>query len=38
LPEDKTAVIGQTVRRIDAPGKVTGQTPYPGDLNIDGQL
>ena len=31
-------VIGQTVRRIDAPGKVTGQSPYPGDLNIDGQL
>lgn len=24
--------------RRDAPGKVTGETHYPGDLNIDGQL
>src|SRR2546423_15701141 len=33
-----TAVIGKSVQRIDAVGKVTGQTPYPGDLDIDGQL
>ncbi|GAB4526417.1 MAG: xanthine dehydrogenase subunit D [Anaerolineae bacterium] len=31
-------VIGQSVTRIDARGKVTGETPYPGDLNMDGQL
>src|SRR5260221_8089787 len=34
----KTAVIGQSVQRLDAVGKVTGQTPYPGDLDMDGQL
>jgi CO/xanthine dehydrogenase Mo-binding subunit len=38
VPKDKTVVIGKTIRRIDAPGKVTGETPYPGDINIDGQL
>jgi CO/xanthine dehydrogenase Mo-binding subunit len=30
--------IGQTVRRLDAVGKVTGETPYPGDINMEGQL
>ncbi|MFZ5915301.1 MAG: xanthine dehydrogenase family protein molybdopterin-binding subunit [Chloroflexota bacterium] len=30
--------IGQPIRRPDAPPKVTGQTLYPADLNIDGQL
>src|SRR3954471_19359305 len=34
----KTVVVGQSVQRLDAVGKVTGQTPYPGDFNIDGQL
>ncbi|NWG17025.1 MAG: xanthine dehydrogenase family protein [Chloroflexi bacterium] len=34
----KTIVLGQTVQRIDAVGKVTGETPYPGDINLDGQL
>ena len=38
MPKDKTVVIGQSIKRIDAPGKVTGETPYPGDINIDGQL
>ena len=38
MPKDKTLVIGQSVRRIDALGKVTGETPYPGDIDIDGQL
>jgi CO/xanthine dehydrogenase Mo-binding subunit len=38
VPKDKTVVIGQSIKRIDAPGKVTGETPYPGDINIDGQL
>jgi len=31
-------VIGQTVRRLDAVGKVTGETPFPGDINLEGQL
>src|SRR5512134_2903097 len=33
-----TVIIGQDVKRIDAVGKVTGESPYPGDLNLDGQL
>lgn len=36
---DKTRVsIGQSIQRVDALGKVTGETPYPGDMNMDGQL
>ncbi len=31
------SVLGQSVTRVDAAGKVTGQTPYPGDLNLPGQ-
>jgi len=31
-----TKIIGQTVRRLDAIGKVTGETSYPGDLVMDG--
>lgn len=38
MPKDKTVVIGQSIKRIDARGKVTGETPYPGDINMDGQL
>jgi len=30
--------IGQSATRIDAKGKVTGETAYPGDLNMDNQL
>ena len=30
--------IGQSVPRIDAVGKVTGQALYPGDINLPGQL
>src|SRR5258708_37082245 len=33
-----TQVIGQSVLRPDAVGKVTGQTAYPGDIDMDGQL
>lgn len=29
--------IGKPVTRIDAAGKVTGQTAYPGDLNMENQ-
>jgi CO/xanthine dehydrogenase Mo-binding subunit len=31
-------IRGTSVKRIDAPGKVTGETPYPGDIDIEGQL
>ncbi|HAY83773.1 MAG TPA: aldehyde oxidase [Chloroflexi bacterium] len=30
--------IGQSATRIDAKGKVTGETAYPGDLNMDNQV
>jgi CO/xanthine dehydrogenase Mo-binding subunit len=33
-----SSIVGQSVRRMDAVGKVTGQTAYPGDLDIDGQV
>ncbi len=32
------AVIGQSITRVDARGKVTGATRYPGDIDIEGQL
>lgn len=35
---DNTAAIGQSVRRVDARAKVTGEAPYPGDIDMDGQL
>jgi CO/xanthine dehydrogenase Mo-binding subunit len=35
---DKTVVVGQSVRRLDAVGKVTGRTPYPGDIDMPGEL
>ena len=31
-------VVGQSVQRVDAVGKVTGETLYPGDLNFDRQV
>ncbi len=31
-------IIGQPINRIDALGKVTGETLYPGDINMPGQL
>jgi len=31
------SIIGKSVQRIDAYGKVTGQTLYPGDINKPGQ-
>jgi CO/xanthine dehydrogenase Mo-binding subunit len=34
----KTIALGHSIKRLDAVGKVTGETPYPGDINIDGQL
>jgi CO/xanthine dehydrogenase Mo-binding subunit len=38
VTSEKTFALGQSVKRVDAVGKVTGETPYPGDLNIEGQL
>ena len=29
--------IGQPIQRIDARGKVTGETLYPGDINLPNQ-
>lgn len=29
--------IGQSIKRIDAHGKVTGETLYPGDINMENQ-
>ena len=31
-------VVGQSVKRVDALGKVTGETFYPGDLNFPDQV
>ncbi len=38
MPKDREIAIGNSVRRIDAVGKVTGETPYPSDINVEGQL
>ena len=35
---EHTKVISESVKRIDARGKVTGETRYPGDIDIAGQL
>jgi CO/xanthine dehydrogenase Mo-binding subunit len=34
---DKIIALGQSIQRVDALGKVTGETLYPGDIHIDGQ-
>lgn len=31
------SMIGESMRRIDAVGKVTGKADYPGDINMPGQ-
>ena len=33
-----TKIVGQSLPRVDALGKVTGETPYPGDLSMEGML
>ncbi|MCZ7543699.1 MAG: molybdopterin-dependent oxidoreductase [Anaerolineae bacterium] len=35
---DKTVAIGQSMIRIDAHGKVVGETAYPGDIDMPGHL
>lgn len=37
-PRSETRIVGQSVTRLDAVGKVTGQAAYPGDIDMDGQL
>jgi CO/xanthine dehydrogenase Mo-binding subunit len=32
------SAIGQSTKRLDAVGKVTGATLYPGDIDLPGQL
>lgn len=34
---NRAVIVGQSVKRVDAAGKVTGATPYPADLNQPGQ-
>jgi CO/xanthine dehydrogenase Mo-binding subunit len=36
-PKPPPAIVGQSIRRIDAPGKVTGETAYPADFDLPGQ-
>ncbi len=31
-------IVGNSIKRLDAVGKVTGQTIYPGDRNLDNEL
>lgn len=38
MESKQTIAIGQSTKRIDAVGKVTGQTLYPGDFDMPGQL
>jgi CO/xanthine dehydrogenase Mo-binding subunit len=38
MAKNENFIIGKSVKRIDAPGKVTGEAPYPSDINIEGQL
>lgn len=38
MSKEQHIAIGQSIRRLDALGKVTGETPYPGDIDMDGQL
>lgn len=38
MANEKFFAIGQSIKRIDAAGKATGETPYPGDIDMAGQL
>ncbi len=33
-----TRIVGKNVQRVDAVGKVTGETLFPGDLSMEGML
>ncbi len=32
-----SAILGKSIQRVDAAGKVTGETLYPGDINLPNQ-
>ena len=36
--ERSYSILGQSIRRLDAPAKVTGEAPYPGDFDMENQL
>lgn len=38
MSESAFTHVGRSVGRVDAYGKVTGETPYPGDISVPGQL
>lgn len=38
MAESRSIAVGHSIKRIDALGKVTGETPYPGDIDMEGQL
>ncbi len=38
MARENTAVISQSIKRIDALDKVTGEAAYPGDIDIENQL
>ena len=38
MSKRETVVIGKNAQRIDAAAKVTGAAPYPGDVDMPGQL
>lgn len=38
MSKRETIAIGKNVQRIDALAKVTGAAPYPGDIDMPGQL
>jgi len=37
-PRLNTFTVGQSIHRVDGRGKVTGETAYPGDIDLPGQL
>ncbi len=36
--EERTSLVGKSVEKIDAAGKVKGETRYPGDFDMPGQV
>ena len=38
MSKENAGVIGKSAQRMDALGKVTGAAPYPGDIDMEGQL
>ncbi|MBZ0302617.1 MAG: xanthine dehydrogenase family protein molybdopterin-binding subunit, partial [Anaerolineae bacterium] len=38
MSDNHADAFGQSLKRVDARGKVTGAARYPGDIDLDGQL